>query len=266
MRISSSSSNETPPLCCSFRDCAALSGRRKLLAGRSRVIKTRSKLFCGRLHPAEKTHTHTHYSPYTLSLYPSLLLYRYVLHVARGCRWSGAAGRQLYYIRGRGIEPERFSCERPTLWNDPPYTHPNGQTSPTPKSAVFYWGDIYKSFIGGTWYRDCRSVRACPSRVSVYVREIPPLHPECVQKCVRPAASVLKKKTYSQRSVELYNADRHFSINRATFDLPINRRSIIRRIRRYVQHHHRRLHDFWKYNGPRIYVTYIHNATACRTK
>ena len=150
MRISSSSSNETPPLCCSFRDCAALSGRRKLLAGRSRVIKTRSKLFCGRLHPAEKTHTHTHYSPYTLSLYPSLLLYRYVLHVARGCRWSGAAGRQLYYIRGRGIEPERFSCERPTLWNDPPYTHPNGQTSPTPKSAVFYWGDIYKSFIGGT--------------------------------------------------------------------------------------------------------------------
>ena len=204
----------------------------------------------------QRRHTHTHYSPYTLSLYPSLLLYRYVLHVARGCRWSGAAGRQLYYIRGRGIEPERFSCERPTLWNDPPYTHPNGQTSPTPKSAVFYWGDIYKSFIGGTWYRDCRSVRACPSRVSVYVREIPPLHPECVQKCVRPAASVFKKKTYSQRSVELYNADRHFSINRATFDLPINRRSIIRRIRRYVQHHHRRLHDFWKYNGPRIYVTY----------
>lgn len=98
----------------------------------------------------EDTHTHTLFPIYSLSLYPSLLLYRYVLHVARGCRWSGAAGRQLYYIRGRGIEPERFSCERPTLWNDPPYTHPNGQTSPTPKSAVFYWGDIYKSFIGGT--------------------------------------------------------------------------------------------------------------------
>ena len=68
MRISSSSSNETPPLCCSFRDCAALSGRRKLLAGRSRVIKTRSKLFCGRLHPAEKTHTHTLFPIYSLSL------------------------------------------------------------------------------------------------------------------------------------------------------------------------------------------------------
>ena len=50
--------------------------------------------------------------------------------------------------------------------------------------------------------------------------------------CVRQLR-FLKKKTYSQRSVELYNADRHFSINRATFDLPINRRSIIRRIRRY---------------------------------
>ena len=32
------------------------------------------------------------------------------------------------------------------------------------------------------------------NRVSGYVREIPPLHPECVQKCVRPAAGF---ETYS---------------------------------------------------------------------